>query len=87
MVSIHRDGLEVQSYIVYSISYQVPVLFFLPMITSENLTKFATIDQIKDYLSSDDPGSISLSVSTLITFTYVNSLLLYLFYDLGKPIK
>ena len=61
--SIHRNGLlEVQSYIIYSNSYQVPVLFFLPMILKEDSTKFANIDEIKEYLSSDDVGSISLAV-------------------------
>lgn len=67
MTSMHQDGLlEIQSYIIYSNSYQVPVLFFLPMIIEEDSTKFANLDEMKEYLSSDDVGSISLAVIIII---------------------
>jgi hypothetical protein len=57
-----NDALHLDFYIVYSPSYRVPVLFFLPCIAIDNETRFATIDELCDVLLTDDPTSISLAV-------------------------
>lgn len=60
----------IDSYIVFSDSYQVPVIYFLPMIHTEESSRLAKIDELKDILSSD-PGSITLGenpINGLIMF-------------------
>lgn len=62
--------LQLDSFIVYSDSYQVPVLYFLPLIDTEESSRFARIDEIKEILESD-PGSIDLAENP------VNGLIMY----------
>jgi len=50
----------IDSYIVLSDSYQVPVLYFLPMIQTEQSIRLAKLDELKDLLTAD-PGSIALA--------------------------
>ena len=62
--------LEIDSYIIYSDSYEQPILYFLPMIQIEDSSKFATIDELKPFIFADI-GSISLAENP------VNGLLMY----------
>jgi hypothetical protein len=54
------NQFTIDSFIVFSDSYHVPVLYFLPMLHTEESTRLARIDELKDLLSSD-PGSIALA--------------------------
>lgn len=59
MTSSHNQFI-IDSYIVLSDSYQVPVLYFLPMIQTDELIRLAKLDELKDLLTTD-PGSIALA--------------------------
>lgn len=69
-ISTNYNQFAIDSYIVYSDSYQVPVLYFLPMINTEESTRLANLDELKEILSAD-PGSIALAenpVNGLVMF-------------------
>ena len=69
MASTFND-LEIDSYIVYSDSYGQPILYFLPMLQFQDSSRFASIDELRPYLSSEI-SSISLSENP------INGLLMY----------
>ena len=71
MTSVYNNELAIDSYIVYSDSYGQPVLYFLPMIQTEDSTKFASIEDLKLFLSADI-GSISIAENP------INGLLMYI---------
>lgn len=69
-MTLKINPLQLDSYIVYSYSYQVPVLYFLPLIDTEESARFAKIDELKQILESD-PGSIDLAENP------INGLVMY----------
>lgn len=69
-MSADLGQMQLEAYIVYSESYQVPVLYFLPLINSEESSRFAKIDELIPLLESD-PGSIDLAENP------VNGLIMY----------
>lgn len=69
--TIHASNLITDVYIIYSDSYQVPVLYFLPMVQSdESSSQFASLETLKPFLTTD-PGSIALAENP------VNGLVMY----------
>lgn len=69
--TIHESNLLMDAYITYSDSYQVPILYFLPMIQSDEFSQFASLDTLKQLLTAD-PGSIALAenpINGLVMYT------------------
>lgn len=58
--TIHESNLITDAYIVYSDSYQVPVLYFLPTVQTDDSSHFASLDELKPFLTAD-PGSIAFA--------------------------
>ncbi len=68
--TIHESNILIDAYIAYSDSYQAPVLYFLPMIQSDESSQFASLDTLKPFLTAD-PGSIALAENP------INGLVMY----------
>jgi hypothetical protein len=69
MTSTYNE-LLIDSYIIYSDSYGQPVLYFLPMIQTEDSSRFPSFDELKLFLTGDI-GSISMDENP------INGLLMY----------
>lgn len=63
-------GIEIEFYIIYSTSYQVPVLYFLPFVKNINNISVAKIEDL-DKLLHADLAAISLSENP------INGLMMY----------
>ena len=48
---IKESGFVISAYIVYSDSYNVPVLYFSIMIETEDSSRFASLDELKPFLT------------------------------------
>ena len=57
---IKESSFVISAYIVYSDSYNVPVLYLSIMIETEDSSRFASLDELKPFLTAD-PGSISVA--------------------------
>ena len=63
-------GIDFEFYIIYSPSYQVPVLYFLPFISKNDISSVAKLEDFYSLLSSDSTA-ISLSENP------INGLMMY----------